>query len=130
MNPKFLLFLLLPLFFAACDDDDDNQPNGDIMIRVTNITLCELEDIQLGFTNLSETRSYGSLAQGDTTGYLGFEAAGTCSIDFSANYCEIQNGLTYQAFCECICSLEPGNHLAQIIDTGGFGGPTVVIERE
>jgi hypothetical protein len=130
MNYKFLLFLLLPLCFANCDDDDDSQSVDDIRIRVTNITLCDLEDIQLGFSGLADARSYGSLVQGDTSDYLSFAAAGTCSIDFSATSCGTINGLQFQSVCECICSLSPGNYMARIINTGGIPIETVTIIEE
>lgn len=121
MNPKYLLFLLIPLFFAACDDDDDITPDLPLQIRLQNIDDGPYSNVSFGFLG-AEQHDFGTIEGGATTDYRGYTTGGTCSYDLRFN-CETEPDTDCNRFisaCLCICTIEPGNYTLQFdLDADG-----------
>ncbi|PHI19849.1 hypothetical protein CEQ90_10675 [Lewinellaceae bacterium SD302] len=117
MKFQILFMCLLSSVFLIAGCDDDGVAALPIQIRILNNTGEDLSNVDLRF-NLDgaagDYEMYGSLADGEISAPMGFEAGGSCDSDLF--FCMTDNDQceSVVALCECICPLSEGSYTGTI----------------
>lgn len=118
------LLLLAAVFFATGCEDDDGGTALPIKIRLLNATgeAMSSADLRFNWEGVTDQyQEYGSLAAGELSEELGFEAGGTCSYDLKFCFQDLDDCQAFIPFCECICPLAPGNYIGTITNIDSLG---------